>query len=36
MVVIGIGEIGAALVSETVPRRDDLARRERHMVGQGV
>jgi SPW repeat len=36
MVVLGVGEIGAALLSETVPRRDDLARRERHMVGQGV
>jgi hypothetical protein len=35
-VIIGIGELGAAAMSESVPRRDDLARRERDMAGQAA
>jgi len=33
-VVIGLAEIGSALMTETVPRRRDLAKRERELAGQ--
>jgi SPW repeat len=35
-VVIGVGELGAVAMSERVPRRQDLARRERNVVRQAA